>query len=423
MCRRRILRRRFRPAALTLVPARGYNGGDGPGSGVAPRRSNGGSPRSCSGPSCSSRRSCCSSAGCSRAYFALRAQTSVWPPAGRGARDYSSPRSPPRCSSLSSLTFHLGARGCDGARLGRAPRLDGGSPSRSVSTFLGLQIWDYSRARFRRLEPRVRHDVLRDDRVPRPPRGRRTRPDGRASSAAPPRARTARAVSTARTRSAYYWHFVDVVWIALFTTCTCSVVIAPMTATGGFVSAEGAARLPARPGRCGSACSSRCSARSRGRSAPAPSRALTDEEALGRALYEANCSTCHGIDARRHGERAEPAGGRRRRRSTSCSRAGGCRSRNPADQPERQDAEVLAGRDLRDRRVPAHDRPWGPRDPDRRVRGRRPRAGAQLFLDNCAACHGAGASGDSVGGGQIAPRSTRPTPTQIGEAIRGRARA
>jgi ubiquinol-cytochrome c reductase cytochrome c subunit len=44
--------------------------------------------------------------------------------------------------------------------------------------------------------------------------------------------------------------------------------------------------------------------------------------------------------------------------------------------------------------------------------------GSELFLANCAACHGAGATGDSVGGGEIAPSLYEATPVQIGEAIR-----
>ncbi|MDH5225702.1 MAG: c-type cytochrome, partial [Actinomycetota bacterium] len=44
--------------------------------------------------------------------------------------------------------------------------------------------------------------------------------------------------------------------------------------------------------------------------------------------------------------------------------------------------------------------------------------GAQVFLNNCAGCHGAGASGDSVGGGQIAPSIYPASPTEIGEAVR-----
>ena len=44
--------------------------------------------------------------------------------------------------------------------------------------------------------------------------------------------------------------------------------------------------------------------------------------------------------------------------------------------------------------------------------------GAQVFLNNCAGCHGAGASGDSVGGGQIAPSLYEAEPVEIGEAVR-----
>ena len=44
--------------------------------------------------------------------------------------------------------------------------------------------------------------------------------------------------------------------------------------------------------------------------------------------------------------------------------------------------------------------------------------GQRLYESRCAACHGAGATGDSVGGGQIAPSLALPTATQIGEAIR-----
>ena len=44
--------------------------------------------------------------------------------------------------------------------------------------------------------------------------------------------------------------------------------------------------------------------------------------------------------------------------------------------------------------------------------------GRQLFTESCAACHSVTASGDSVGGGYIAPPLDQATPTQIGEAMR-----
>jgi ubiquinol-cytochrome c reductase cytochrome c subunit len=45
-------------------------------------------------------------------------------------------------------------------------------------------------------------------------------------------------------------------------------------------------------------------------------------------------------------------------------------------------------------------------------------AGRAAYIANCAACHGAGASGDAVGGGQVAPPLLDTAPTQVGEAIR-----
>jgi ubiquinol-cytochrome c reductase cytochrome c subunit len=45
-------------------------------------------------------------------------------------------------------------------------------------------------------------------------------------------------------------------------------------------------------------------------------------------------------------------------------------------------------------------------------------AGRAAYIGTCAACHGAGATGDAVGGGQIAPPLLDTAPTQVGEAIR-----
>jgi ubiquinol-cytochrome c reductase cytochrome c subunit len=45
-------------------------------------------------------------------------------------------------------------------------------------------------------------------------------------------------------------------------------------------------------------------------------------------------------------------------------------------------------------------------------------AGRAAYIATCAACHGAGASGDAVGGGAIAPPLLGTAPTQVGEAIR-----
>jgi len=45
-------------------------------------------------------------------------------------------------------------------------------------------------------------------------------------------------------------------------------------------------------------------------------------------------------------------------------------------------------------------------------------AGRAAYIANCAACHGAGGSGDAVGGGFVAPPLLDTAPTQVGEAIR-----
>jgi ubiquinol-cytochrome c reductase cytochrome c subunit len=45
-------------------------------------------------------------------------------------------------------------------------------------------------------------------------------------------------------------------------------------------------------------------------------------------------------------------------------------------------------------------------------------AGRAAYIATCAACHGAGGSGDAVGGGAAAPPLLDTAPTQVGEAIR-----
>ena len=150
---------------------------------------------------------------------------------------------------------------------------------------------------------------------------------------------------------------------------------------------------------------------------PAPSRALTDEERVGQELYQANCSTCHGLDAlgTDNGPSLSQVGPASVDFMLSTGRMP---LANPADQPRRGapkfspvqidaivaylEALVPGGEP-----IPAVDTSQGDL-----VRG------AALFLENCAACHGAGGSGDSVGGGRIAPSLSAADPLQIAEAIR-----
>jgi ubiquinol-cytochrome c reductase cytochrome c subunit len=150
---------------------------------------------------------------------------------------------------------------------------------------------------------------------------------------------------------------------------------------------------------------------------PATSTAQSDLEVQGKPLYEANCSTCHGLgaDGTENGPSLQGVG------PASVDfmlRTGRMPLANPADQSERGEpkftplevdalvayvASIAPGGEP----IPSVDTPAG----DLAL-------GAQVFLNNCAACHGAGASGDSIGGGQIAPSLDPADPTEIGEAVR-----
>lgn len=150
---------------------------------------------------------------------------------------------------------------------------------------------------------------------------------------------------------------------------------------------------------------------------PAPSNAQTDLEARGQALYEANCSTCHGLDAdgTANGTSLQGVG------SASVDfmlRTGRMPLANPAGQPQRGDPRF--SQDEIDALVAyvASIAPGGPAIPSVDPSAGDLALGAQVFLDSCSSCHGAGASGDSVGGGQIAPSLYPADATEIGEAVR-----
>jgi mono/diheme cytochrome c family protein len=144
-----------------------------------------------------------------------------------------------------------------------------------------------------------------------------------------------------------------------------------------------------------------------------------DQLALGRTLYETNCSTCHGTDGvgTLNGPSLQGVGAASADFFLSTGRMP---LANPNDQPVRQDP-AFSSEEI-DALVAYVDSlaPGGPAIPQVRIEDGSLSDGLALFLDNCAGCHGAGASGASVGGGQIAPGLYEATPTQIGEAISDR---
>jgi ubiquinol-cytochrome c reductase cytochrome c subunit len=150
---------------------------------------------------------------------------------------------------------------------------------------------------------------------------------------------------------------------------------------------------------------------------PSPSVAQTDQLALGQQLYETNCTTCHGTDATGtdNGPSLQGVGPAAVNFQVSTGRMP---LANPADQPQRQPSQFTPEETAALVAYVASIAPGGPAIPDVSIENGNLATGMSLYLGNCASCHGAGASGDSVGGGQIAPGLNEATPTQIGEAIR-----
>jgi ubiquinol-cytochrome c reductase cytochrome c subunit len=67
--------------------------------------------------------------------------------------------------------------------------------------------------------------------------------------------------------------------------------------------------------------------------------------------------------------------------------------------------------------VLGRDAPAGPAIPDIQTDPSLLAQGHQLFIDNCAPCHGATGQGGAVGGGSLAPPLDKATAVQVGEAM------
>jgi ubiquinol-cytochrome c reductase cytochrome c subunit len=149
---------------------------------------------------------------------------------------------------------------------------------------------------------------------------------------------------------------------------------------------------------------------------PAAGRAATEQEELGRQLYEASCTTCHGVDAlgTAIGPSLEGVGDAAVDFYLSTGRMP---LADPDEQPVRH-APAFTPEDIA--AIVAYLHPTaagGPEIPGVTAGGSLA-AGQQLYLNNCTGCHGAGGAGDSVGGGQIAPTLDEATDVQTAEAVR-----
>jgi ubiquinol-cytochrome c reductase cytochrome c subunit len=150
---------------------------------------------------------------------------------------------------------------------------------------------------------------------------------------------------------------------------------------------------------------------------PSPTPALSEEQTAGGALYATNCSSCHGLQAQgtANGPSLQGVGPAAVDFMLSSGRMP---LADPADQPVRGEPafsppQIAAIVDYVEGIAPG-----GPPIPSVDPAAGSPSDGLQIYLNTCSACHGAGATGDSIGGGQIAPSLYAASPLQIAEAVR-----
>jgi len=145
--------------------------------------------------------------------------------------------------------------------------------------------------------------------------------------------------------------------------------------------------------------------------------ASTSQETRGQLLYEQSCMSCHGADAggTADGPSLHAVGAAAADFMLSTGRMP---LADPSQRPVRQ-APAFSASDIAS--IVAYLQtiaPGGPGIPKVDLAAGTLADGQEVFAGNCAACHGAGAGGDAIGGGQIAPSLYQADPTQIAEAVR-----
>jgi quinol---cytochrome-c reductase cytochrome c subunit len=151
---------------------------------------------------------------------------------------------------------------------------------------------------------------------------------------------------------------------------------------------------------------------------PGTAEAQTPSEAgAGRGLYEAGCSSCHGLDGR--GTRLGPPLAGVGAASVDFYLSTG---RMPLDEPRAQAVRKPPAYSPEEiRRLTAYVAAFGAGGPTipavSPAAGDLPR-GNQLYTANCAACHNSAGSGGALGQAVFAPGVRQATPVQIAEAIR-----
>jgi ubiquinol-cytochrome c reductase cytochrome c subunit len=137
----------------------------------------------------------------------------------------------------------------------------------------------------------------------------------------------------------------------------------------------------------------------------------------GAELFQTSCASCHGQQGA--GTQDGPPLTNSGAASADFMLRTGRMPRPAPNQPVRRPSPVFGEQDIQDLVAYVASLGAGPPIPDVQVSATTDTAaGRAAYIATCAACHGAGASGDAVGGGAFAPSLHDTAPTQVGEAIR-----
>lgn len=171
----------------------------------------------------------------------------------------------------------------------------------------------------------------------------------------------------------------------------------------GWAAIAGPLAAPATPAATG-----------RGLAAAAPDQVVRGG---GAAIYAASCAACHGVGG--EGTPNGPALTNAGAASADFMLRTGRMPLPAPGQPVRRGAPAFGEADIQALVAYVASLGAGPSIPPVEITdGTDLAAGRAAYVATCAACHGAGGSGDAVGGGAVAPSLLGTGPTQVGEAIR-----
>ena len=137
----------------------------------------------------------------------------------------------------------------------------------------------------------------------------------------------------------------------------------------------------------------------------------------GADLYQANCSACHGMGG--EGTTNGPALTASGAAAVDFMIRTGRMPLPAPNQPVRRGGPIFGEPDIQALVAYVSSFGQGPAIPNVQVDSATDTAaGRAAYVATCAACHGAGATGDAVGGGQVAPPLLDTAPTEVAEAIR-----